>query len=57
MFRGTTEGDLTVILLRRMEAIQVIGSAHSSPVTGLEFSKHGRYLSSCRGTVFLTEYG
>lgn len=43
VFRGTTEGDLVVVLVRKMEATQLIGSAHSASVTGLEFSKHGRY--------------
>ena len=43
VFRGTTEGDLVVVLVRKMEATQLIGSAHSAPVTALEFSKHGRY--------------
>ncbi|KAG0578886.1 hypothetical protein M758_4G061700 [Ceratodon purpureus] len=43
---GTTEGDLVVVLVRKMEATQLIGSAHSAPVTGLEFSKHGRSLLS-----------
>lgn len=42
MFRGTAEGDLVVILVRKMEATQVIGSAHVAPVTALEFSRNGR---------------
>jgi hypothetical protein len=44
MCRGTIEGDVIVISVMKMEASQLIGSAHSSPVTGLEFSKKGRYL-------------
>ncbi|XP_024392589.1 SEC12-like protein 1 isoform X3 [Physcomitrium patens] len=43
---GTIEGDVAVVLVRRMEVTQLIGSAHSLSVTGLEFSKHGRSLLS-----------
>jgi len=43
---GTTEGDLIVVLMKRMEETRLIGSAHVSPVTELEFSKHGRSLLS-----------
>ena len=37
------EGDLVVVLVRKMEETQRIGSANSKPITRLEFSKHGRY--------------
>lgn len=43
---GTIEGDVIVISVMKMEASKLIGSAHSSPVTGLEFSKKGRSLLS-----------
>ena len=37
LFRLTTEGDLVVVLVRKMEATQRIRSANSRPVTRLEF--------------------
>jgi prolactin regulatory element-binding protein len=40
--RGTTEGDVAVVMIKKMEVMQLIGSVHNAPVTGLEFSKHGR---------------
>lgn len=40
--RGTTEGDVAVVMIKKMEVTQLIGSVHNAPVTGLEFSKHGR---------------
>jgi prolactin regulatory element-binding protein len=43
---GTAEGDLVVILVRKMEATQVIGTAHVAPVTALEFSRNGRSVLS-----------
>lgn len=41
--RGTTEGDVAVVMIKKMEVMQLIGSVHNASVTGLEFSKHGRY--------------
>ncbi|KAG0630257.1 hypothetical protein M758_1G165500 [Ceratodon purpureus] len=46
---GTTDGDLIIILVTKMEATRLIGSAHSSRVTELEFSKKGRSLLSLGG--------
>lgn len=43
---GSIEGDVAVILVRRMETTQLIENAHSSAVTVLEFSKHGRSILS-----------
>lgn len=51
MCRGSIEGDVAVILVRRMETTQLIENAHSSAVTVLEFSKHGRYSRRHRETL------
>jgi prolactin regulatory element-binding protein len=46
---GTTEGDVAVVMIKKMEVMQLIGSVHNAPVTGLEFSKHGRAILSVGG--------
>jgi prolactin regulatory element-binding protein len=43
---GTTEGDLIVVVVKKMEASQIVRGAHASPVTDIAFSKHGRSLLS-----------
>lgn len=42
MCRGTSEGDSIVVVVKTMEASQISRSAHTSPVTDIAFSKHGR---------------